>query len=128
VGVVTNVGYAHTEFFDSIEGVALAKRELIDALPPDGTAVLNADDPRMASWAPLAPHSLTFGFSESANLRAENLQLAPDHSLFDVDGVHFDIPLQGRHGVMNALAAIAVAGVYGIPPERLVDAARTLEM
>jgi UDP-N-acetylmuramoyl-tripeptide--D-alanyl-D-alanine ligase len=53
--------------------------------------------------------------------------LAPDRSRFEVDGVHFDIPLPGRHGAMNALAAIAVAGVYGIPPERLTAAARTLE-
>src|SRR5438876_277596 len=127
VGVVTNVGYAHTEYFDSIEGVAAAKRELIEALPADGTAVLNADDPRVASWAPLTPHTVTFGFSEGASVRAENLELAPDRSRFTVGGARFDIPLPGRHGVMNALAAIAVAGVYGIPPQRLTQAAASLE-
>ena len=125
VGVVTNVGYAHTENFDGIEGVALAKRELIDALPADGTAVLNADDPRVAAFAGRR-HSVTFGFSEAADVRAEKIDLFPHCSRFEVDGVPFEIPLPGRHGVMNALAAIAVAGVYGIPPQRLTGAARSL--
>jgi len=124
VGVVTNVGYAHTENFDGIEGVALAKRELIDALPPDGTAVLNADDPRVAGF--VGPHPVTFGFSEAADVRAESLDLSPHHSRFKVDGVQFEIPLPGRHGVMNTLAAIAVARVYGIPPQDLTEAARSL--
>ena len=127
VGVVTNVGYAHTEFFDGIEGVAAAKRELIEALPPDGVAVLNADDPRVAEFRKAVGQSVTFGFSEGAKVRAQNLELSPDGSRFEVDGVPFDIPLPGRHGAMNALAAIAVAGLYGIPPERLTGAARSLE-
>jgi UDP-N-acetylmuramoyl-tripeptide--D-alanyl-D-alanine ligase len=138
VGVVTNVGYAHTEYFDSIEGVAAAKRELIEELPADGVAVLNADDSRVVEFRKTEPRpsgsglpapgrTVTFGFSERADVRARNLDLAPDGSRFDVDGVHFDIPLPGRHGAMNALAAIAVAGVYGIPPDRLTAAARSLE-
>jgi len=127
VGVVTNVGYAHTEFFDSIEGVALAKRELIEALPAGGVAVLNADDARVAGFRNVVGHSVTFGFSEGSDVRAEKLELAADASRFEVNGVYFDIPLPGRHGVMNALAAIAVAGLYGIPPERLTATARSLE-
>jgi UDP-N-acetylmuramoyl-tripeptide--D-alanyl-D-alanine ligase len=135
VGVVTNVGYAHAEFFDGIEGVAAAKHELIEELPADGVAVLNADDPRVVGQADSLPQRagyqpaprVTFGFSEGANVRAANLELTPDCSRFDVNGVPFEIPLVGRHGVMNALAAIAVAGVYGIPPDRLTEVARQLQ-
>ena len=125
VGVVTNVGYAHAEHFDGVEGVALAKRELIEELPAEGVAVLNADDPRVASFAD-GKKAVTFGFSATADVRAERLELAPDRSRFEVDGARFEIPLAGRHGVMNALAAIAVAGLYNIPPQRLVEPARSL--
>ncbi|HTM51439.1 MAG TPA: UDP-N-acetylmuramoyl-tripeptide--D-alanyl-D-alanine ligase [Bryobacteraceae bacterium] len=130
VGVVTNVGYAHTEFFENIDGVAAAKRELIDALPARGTAVLNADDSRVSRFLENRtgelPRRVTFGFSRDAGVRAESLELFPGCSRFKVGAVPFEIPLPGRHGVMNALAAIAVAGVYGIPPERLTGAARSL--
>jgi UDP-N-acetylmuramoyl-tripeptide--D-alanyl-D-alanine ligase len=126
IGVVTNVGYAHVEFFDSIEGVALAKRELIEALPPYGVAVLNADDPRTARFRSVhAGRTITFGFSEYADVRAEFMQSTCDGTRFRADAVDFETSLSGRHGVMNLLAGIAVAQAFEIDPEDLRDAVRT---
>jgi UDP-N-acetylmuramoyl-tripeptide--D-alanyl-D-alanine ligase len=120
VGVVTNVGYAHVEFFDSIEGIAAAKRELIEGLPPDGVAVLNADDPRVSRFGEAYPgRTVTFGFSEAADVRAENVEHDAAGSRFRVLGVDFESAMSGRHAVMNLLAAIAVAHVFGIAPEVL---------
>jgi UDP-N-acetylmuramoyl-tripeptide--D-alanyl-D-alanine ligase len=127
IGVVTNVGYAHAEYFDSIEGVAAAKRELIEALPRDGVAVLNADDPRVVEFRGAHPgRSVTFGFSEGADVRGEAAQFSADGARFRAAGVDFETGLAGRHAVMNLLAAIAVAGVLGIAPERLREAVRTI--
>lgn len=126
VGVVTNVGYAHVEFFaDGIEGVAAAKRELIEGLPADGVAVLNADDPRVSQFARVhAGRSITFGFSPEADVRAERADLGAEGSRFRALGVDYETGLTGRHSVLNLLAAIAVAKVFGIAPERLRDAVR----
>jgi UDP-N-acetylmuramoyl-tripeptide--D-alanyl-D-alanine ligase len=126
IGVVTNVGYAHVEFFESIEGVAAAKRELIEALPPGGVAVLNADDPRVLAFRETYPgRSVTFGFSESADVRSEALEFRPDGSRFRALGVDFETSAAGRHGIMNLLAAITVASVFHIAPERLREAVRS---
>ncbi len=123
VAVVTNVGYAHVEFFDGIDGIALAKRELVESLSPEGIAVLNADDPRVAAFAAVHPgRSILYGFGESANVRGE--QIAP--GAFRCLGVEFQTKLIGHHAVSNLLAAIAVAQVFGIAPEELRDAVASL--
>lgn len=127
VGVVTMVGYAHAEFFNGIDGIAAAKRELIEALPSDGVAVLNADDPRVSRFADHHPgHTLTFGFSESADVRAEISSAdTTGFSRFRALDTDFETSLTGRHSIQNLLAAIAVARAFEIPPARLVGAVRT---
>lgn len=124
IGVVTNVGYAHVEAFDSIEGVALAKRELIEALDPQtGIAVLNADDPRVLRFGEIHPgRTITFGFSDGADVRATDIAFSPTGACFRVGGVDFGTTLAGRHGVLNLLAGMAVARAFEIPLERLPDA------
>jgi UDP-N-acetylmuramoyl-tripeptide--D-alanyl-D-alanine ligase len=128
IGVVTNIGYAHIESFDSIDGVALAKRELIEALPASGTAVLNADDARVAAFRTVhSGGTVTYGVSPDADIRADGLELDPDGAAFSVDGSRFRTRLAGRHGVSNILAGIAVARIFGIPTADLVDAAAELK-
>lgn len=129
VGVVTNVGYAHVEAFDSIEGVAAAKRELIETLPRDGVAVLNGDDARVRAFREAHPgRSVTFGFSECAEVHAEAVEHDADGTRFCACGVKFETSLAGRHAVMNLLAAIAVARVLGIAPEKLAAAVRSFSV
>ncbi len=121
IGVVTNVGYAHVEFFDGIEGVAAAKRELIEALPPNGVAVLNADDPRVLKFRDVHPgRSITFGMCPQADLRAEHLEMHAGGAAFTVRGVRFETKLAGRHSVSNILAGLTVATEFNIPLSDLV--------
>jgi UDP-N-acetylmuramoyl-tripeptide--D-alanyl-D-alanine ligase len=128
IGVVTNVGHAHAEAFGSIEEIALAKRELIETLPRNGTAVLNADDPRVARFREIHPGpAVTFGLSEEADVRAEAVEYREDGVRFRLNGaIEFEAPLAGRHGLMNLLAALTVARVFGITAGSLRDAVRSI--
>ena len=131
VGVVTNVGYAHIENFDSVEGIAAAKRELVEALGDRGTAVLNADDERVAGFAPgHNGRTILYGQSPGAQVRAEDVEYARGDGSpgvrFRVGAVRFESALTGRHSVSNLLAGISVAGVYGIAPGRLRETVQKL--
>jgi UDP-N-acetylmuramoyl-tripeptide--D-alanyl-D-alanine ligase len=122
MGVVTNVGHAHMESFSSIEGVAAAKRELIESLPSDGIAVLNADDPLVSQFASAHPgKTITFGLSESSDVRATEVELTGEGLRFRVANTLFESPLAGRHNLMNLLAGIAVAREFGIPARDLTE-------
>ena len=125
IGVVTNVGHAHMEAFDSIEGIAAAKRELIESLLSDGVAVLNFDDPLVLPFRDTHPgRTITFGLNAGADVRATNFEDTLDGIGFAVDGVQFSSLLHGRHSVSNFLAGIAVAGLFGIRPRELTEVVR----
>ena len=126
VAVVTNVGYAHIENFDSVDEIAAAKRELVEALGERGTAVLNADDARVAAFATAhSGRTILYGQSPEAQVRAEDVEYARGDGSpgvrFRVGTTGFESALTGRHSVSNLLAGITVAGVYGIAPERLKE-------
>ncbi len=127
VGVVLNVGVAHLGEFGSREGIAQAKGELVEALPSDGLAVLNADDPLVAAMAgrTSAP-ALTFGGSVRADVRVSDLELddlgRPRFRLTTPGGAaDVALPLAGEHQAMNAAAAAAVAHHAGLRPDRIAE-------
>jgi UDP-N-acetylmuramoyl-tripeptide--D-alanyl-D-alanine ligase len=119
VGVITNVGYAHTALVGGIEGVAQAKGELIAALPAHGTAILNADDERVLAMAGRGPATpLTYGSTPSVDVRITSIDLdsaARARCTLETPWgrFRFDLRIPGAHMAHNAAAAIAVAGVCG---------------
>ena len=128
VGVVTNVAPVHLEFFDSLAGIARAKYELIESLPPSGTAVLNADDEYVSQFGrDFRGRVMTYGTTASADVRAENIQTKGEQgSEFDVVSgslrEHARLPLIGTHNVLNALAAVAVGLERGLMLSESVEA------
>lgn len=132
-GVVSNVGMAHTEFFaDGIDGVARAKRELIEALPVHGVAFLNADDPRVRRFAEgLQVKRVLYGTSPDAAVRATAIEerglFGTDFNLDGPSGWPVNLHLPGRHNVLNALAALAVAREAGVDPFESIAALEHLE-
>ena len=129
IGVVTNVAPVHLEFFDSLAGIARAKYELVESLPANGTAVLNADDEYVSQFGRgFKGRVILYGTRPAAEVRAENV-----HSK-GTDGSEFDIvtpsgrerahlPLVGEHNILNSLAATAVALARGF---KLFEAAAAL--
>ena len=132
-GVVSNVGMAHTEFFaDGIEGVARAKRELVEALPQGGVAVLNADDQRVRRFGEgLGVRVVRYGTAADAEVRAtavEERGLFGTEFTFEAAGTSLPVKLHlpGAHNVSNALAAFAVGLEAGVEPAAAVRAIESL--
>jgi UDP-N-acetylmuramoyl-tripeptide--D-alanyl-D-alanine ligase len=129
--VVTNVGRAHIENFpDGIAGIARAKYELIQALPPDGIAFLNCDDPYVSQFGrDFHGRVIHFGRGPCAHLRVEHIEsLGPEGLRLTVyaesQRATLHLHLLGEHNVTNVLAALAVGLAAEIP---LDMAARSLE-
>jgi UDP-N-acetylmuramoyl-tripeptide--D-alanyl-D-alanine ligase len=114
VAVITNAGEAHLEGLGSVEQVARAKGEIFAGLAPDGTAVLNADDPYIGLWRELAGKRrvLSFGLDHPADVTAR-YELVDSGSAVHLRTPHGDadmrIALLGKHNVLNALAAAAAS-------------------
>ncbi|AZM61268.1 MULTISPECIES: UDP-N-acetylmuramoyl-tripeptide--D-alanyl-D-alanine ligase [unclassified Streptomyces] len=121
IAVVLNVGQAHLGEFGSRAAIARAKGELVQGLAPGGTAVLNADDPRVVAMRPLTDGPvLTFGRAFHADVRVHGLALdrlgRPSFTLRTADAsAPVVLPHVGAHQALNASAAAAAALAAGVP-------------
>ncbi len=127
-GVVLNVGHAHAGEFGSLEAVAKAKGELIEALPPSGVAILNADDPRVLAMSTRTrARTVTFGITRStADIRADDVRLdemgRARFTLVTPEGAApVTLRLHGAHHVPNSLAAAALARELGLGLDGIAD-------
>jgi UDP-N-acetylmuramoyl-tripeptide--D-alanyl-D-alanine ligase len=134
IGVVLNVGVAHIGEFGTVEQTAVAKGELVEALPPDGVAVLNADDPLVRGMAGrTAARVVLAGEAPDAEVRAEGVRLdergRASYTLVTPAGpVAVRLAVPGRHQVANTLAAAAVAIEAGMAPGELPAALGELRL
>ena len=121
VGVVTRVAAAHTELFGTLDEIEQAKGELVEALPPDGVAVLNAEDPRVAAMA-LRTGARVVTFGSGGDVRAEEVvlddELRPSFRLVSPWGPGVEVTVgsaRGLHMIEGALAAATAALVCDVP-------------
>ncbi|GAB3689291.1 UDP-N-acetylmuramoyl-tripeptide--D-alanyl-D-alanine ligase [Angustibacter aerolatus] len=133
VAVVLNVGQAHLGEFGSVDAIAVAKSELVQALDADGLAVLNADDHRVRAMAAVAAGQVVLvGRSTDAQVRADDVRLDAaawaSFTLVTPEGsAPVTLRLHGEHHVANALSAAAVARHAGLPVERVAELLGTAE-
>ena len=127
IGVVTNVGTVHAERAGSQEDIARGKSELVQALPADGLAILNYDDPWVRGMAEsTTAHVLFYGLSPNASLWADEIEsLGLEGIHFRLhwgnENIHMRVPLIGRHSVHTALRAAAVGLVEGLTWQEIAD-------
>jgi len=131
-GVVTMVAPVHLEFFDSVAAIASAKYELIQSLPPGGTAILNADDEYVSQFGrDFHGKVITFGLHKPADVSARHIESrGPLGSAFETvangESVPATLSLLGEHNIYNALAAIAVGLEFGISLPEAAESLATL--
>lgn len=123
IGAVLNVGHAHAGEFQTIKQTAIAKGELFLAIPKEGFAVVNGDDPLVREM-PTAAHRIFFGAGRE--VRATNVELndfaEPSFALSIGDEVgEVSLSMSGEHNVMNALAAAAIAHACGLSLEMITS-------
>lgn len=132
VAVELNVLPVHVEHLGSIENIAAAKAELLQGMKAGGIAILNADDARVLAMRDLSKgRTITFGIESKADVRAENIAFERfGETAFDLvipgGNAHVSFPLNGKHNILNALAAAAVSYSFGMTANEIAAGLHTV--
>ncbi|MBE8955289.1 MAG: UDP-N-acetylmuramoyl-tripeptide--D-alanyl-D-alanine ligase [Quinella sp. 2Q5] len=121
IGIVTNVSEAHIEILGTLDNIAKAKAELVEAIPAGGTVILNADNQytaAMKNFAGTGVNVVTYGLDGDADITAHDVLIGSVSTEFTLvyrgEKHDFEIPMLGRHNVSNALAAVAAGLTLGL--------------
>jgi len=131
VGVVTNIGPVHLQRLGTMQAIADAKAELVEALPSDGVAILNQDEPLVRAMAArTTARVFTYGLSSKADLWADEIEGVGLEGIrfmlhYRGEAIHVRAPLLGRHSVHTALRAAAVGLVEGLDWSDIVNGLRS---
>jgi UDP-N-acetylmuramoyl-tripeptide--D-alanyl-D-alanine ligase len=135
IGLITNAGAEHLEGFGSLEGVAHAEGEMVEGLEPEGTAIINADDPFAQLWCGLTKAKIvTFGVEQPADFMAHDIRTDITTEGFrtrftlecSLGRSPIEMHLAGRHNVLNALCASASAAAAGARLEHIAKGLATM--
>ena len=130
LGIVTNVGPSHLERMGSLEVIAQAKSELVQALPADGYAILNIDDPRVRAMATVTPaRPFFYGLDPAADLWADAIESRGLEGIafrahYAGESIFLRLPLLGRHSVHTALAAAAAGLLLDLGWDAIIEGLR----
>ena len=128
MGLITNIQKVHLAGLGSLERVMEEKGELFRRMKKKGTIIINQDDPRVIELANEFPgQRITFGVENPADVMAKEIRLRPAEGTsftlrIEGEEIEINLPLLGRHFVPNALAAIAIASLFGIEMKKTKEA------
>lgn len=128
VAILLNAGQAHVGVFGSVDNIVRAKGEIYGALPVDGVAIINLDQPASAIWQETAKghRVVTYAMTaDAADIRARHVRYAPGFSSYELcapEGkVAVTLPLAGAHNVENSLAVAAAACALGLTLNQIAE-------
>jgi len=116
VVIVNNIEFDHADIYDSLDEIKLTFERQLKIVPGNGVAFINGDDENCLSVAKDAPCPIkTVGLAENCDHRIENIDYREGTSVFEIDGVTYEVPMVGEFNVRNAAMALLAAQFTGVP-------------